>query len=188
MRNVFIHSLAPVTRKLSQTFAPTSSRVRRQFALVSFAVVCVSLLLEGCATTNTGNPMPPAFYALGASAATKAGLSGAKPETIAKVAASQAVVCDLVRSNVVKPEDISRAIAVSGVKDDVIASAAADLVLMAYIGVFHSQTNEVAARPYATAIFCDGWAAGLAVVSGPKSRAMPSRSDQMWPLLTLPAR
>lgn len=102
MQNKFTHSLAPVTRRLWPTSAPTSNRAGRRLALGAFAVaLCGSLLVSGCVSRPQGTP-PPTVQIIQAVApiAVQAGVRTAvyirlkqHPDSAIGVAAAAEVIC-----------------------------------------------------------------------------------------------
>ena len=141
----------------------------------------LALGLTGCAGMK---PLPPAFYALGTSTAVSLAVRNS-PQTTAYLRAVQPVVCSLAAGRPVTPGEITLAVEQFAPPGTPEAVAIANSVLMLYIVAFNEAgTNSIVAQPYAQAIFCDGFAAGLGMVKGLRLPPLPSnKPNPQWPLL-----
>lgn len=141
--------------------------------------------VSGCSSTR---PLPPSFYALGTSTAISLAVRNS-PQTTAYLRAVQPVVCSLATGVEITPAQIALAVEQFAPAGSAEATAVANSVMMLYIVAYNAVgTNALMARPYAQAIFCDGFAAGLGM-STPMSKtkglpAVPAYHPVPgWPLL-----
>lgn len=145
------------------------------------APIAVSLLVFTVGCKNTS----PAVYSLATATAVTYGLRNS-PNTSNTLRAVQPVACAMASGDNLTPADIIAAIEASGVAGD---SPEARLIInsitLLYVAAYDAQgsaTNASAVRPYAQAVFCDGFSLGLAGAPSMRDRnAPPPRT--WWPLL-----
>lgn len=140
---------------------------------------------SGCSSTRQ---LPPSFYALGTSTAISLAVRNS-PQTTAYLRSVQPIVCSLATGVEITPAQIALAVEQFAPSGSPEATVIANSVMMLYIVAYNSVgTNALMARPYAQAIFCDGFAAGLGM-STPMSKtkglpAVPTyKPNPVWPLL-----
>ncbi len=151
--------------------------------------------LTGCATRHpTTSPagLPPAFYQIGTATAVSVGLRNS-PHTASYLRALQPVLCAIATATNLAPDEINRILNIGNVPGaSPEATAIVNGALLLYIAAYSQaggDTNSDAARPYAQAIWCDGFAGGL--LAAPKSqvdaiRARMRAYTPQWPLLEFP--
>lgn len=151
----------------------------------SIAILAATWFGGGCANTGGhGNALSPAFYQLGTAEAVSIGLRNS-PQTANWLRVVQPVVCKTVTGTALTPTDISAVVEkinAGGASND--AKAIVNGVLLLYIAAWNeigAPTNSAVSRPYAQAIFCDGFAQGLALSPGTALKA--GKPNPQWPLL-----
>lgn len=140
------------------------------------ALLTIAALLTGCAGMK---PLPPAFYATATATAISVGLRNS-PETAAQLRTVQPYLCQTVSNKALTPEQIQDSLNSANYNANTLAII--NSVSLLYIAAFNqlSTTNQAALQPYATAIFCDGFAAGLSMSPGVKSRSAPATKIPLW--------
>jgi len=146
---------------------------------------------SGCGTTgkpNTGiKPLPPAFYQIGTATALQMGLRNS-PQTASYLRSVQPVLCAAAKSDQLTPAEIT-AYLESGQPPGATPESTAlyNGILMLYVAAFNQlgNTNAATVRPYAEAIFCEGFRVGLIPLPATKARNGPA-PPRTWPLLRAP--
>ena len=146
--------------------------------LAPLIAVAIALASVGCKNTS------PAFYSLATATAVSYGLRNS-PQTANYLRAVQPVACAVASGTNLTPADVVKAIDASGIagnSDEARAIVvAAELLYITAYDALGSRTNAAAVRPYTTAVFCDGFAAGLAGAPSVRSRNAPA-VRVWWPL------
>lgn len=145
----------------------------------SLAALALALITVGCKNTS------PAVYSLGTATIVSYGLRNS-PQTAGYLRAVQPVACSLATGTNLNPAQVVHAIETSGIANSAEGRLIVNGVLLLYITAYDglgSSTNAAAVRPYAQAVFCDGFALGLADAptseGGRKAKPLPTK----WPLL-----
>lgn len=143
-------------------------------------IAAIALILTaGCKNTS------PAVYSLATATAVSYGLRNS-PSTANYLRAVQPVACAVTAGDNLTPADIVAAIEKSGIAGNSPESAAiVNGITLLYIAAYDglgSGANAATARPYAEAVFCTGFEAGLAGAPSVRSRNTPP-SRTWWPLL-----
>ena len=156
----------------------------RRFAATCTSVVLIAL--AGCATSKPGSVSPLAAQFFTAAAVSEA-VKG-QPDLRDKLKAVQPVVCAVTTKQTLTPEDIIAAVeSVSGTED---TYALVNVIMGIYVTAMggQSSTNDPPDwRPYADAVWCKGFKAGLtaprALNRGAQAQGVYSPAVASWPML-----
>lgn len=146
---------------------------------ISIAALLLAFVLVGCKNSS------PLTYSLATSTLVSYGLRNS-PETAGYLRDVQPVVCSVANGTNLTPAQVVAAIESSGIDDSAEGRLVVNGILLLYISAFDSLgtgTNNTAnVSPYAQAIFCDGFAWGLAA-SPSEMRSRNAPPKKVWPLL-----
>jgi len=152
-------------------------------------LLAVMLGLSGCANTsgNNGRVSPLAAQFFTAAAVAKA-VDG-NPELRANLKAIQPIVCAVTTRQTLTPEDILAAVETVSDANSADAYATVNVIMAIYLTAMGDPgaTNAPDFHPYAKAVWCDGFKAGLAspraLQRGAQTRGITSPVVGQWPML-----
>ena len=143
----------------------------------------------GCAGTK---PLPPSFYARGTSTAVSVGLRNS-PHTANELRVIQPLACAVAAGTNLSPASLGGVVAGKDLSAETLGIY--NGIMLLYVAAFNSlpDATQATVQPYATAVFCDGFAAGLALSPGAPTvaaaakltRKMPKGAviEAQWPLV-----